>query len=64
MQEVLDDAMRLRMSVIRCWAFCDGADEWNALQPTPGERCLPTVSVHGWAANVAMRTPSTKAHPV
>ncbi|EFJ50520.1 hypothetical protein VOLCADRAFT_58383, partial [Volvox carteri f. nagariensis] len=35
--EVLDDARRLNLTVLRCWAFCDGPDEWNALQPEPGK---------------------------
>ncbi|GIL85341.1 hypothetical protein Vretifemale_13826 [Volvox reticuliferus] len=35
--EVLDDASRLNLTVIRCWAFCDGTDEWNALHPEPGK---------------------------
>ncbi len=34
--EVLDDAKQLNLTVLRCWAFCDGPDEWNALQPEPG----------------------------
>ncbi|GLC65636.1 hypothetical protein PLESTF_000321400 [Pleodorina starrii] len=35
--EVLDDAKRLKLTVLRCWAFCDGAEEWNALQPELGK---------------------------
>jgi mannan endo-1,4-beta-mannosidase len=25
------------LTVVRCWAFCDGAEQWNALQPRAGE---------------------------
>jgi len=35
--EVLIDAANMNLKVIRAWAFCDGADEWNALQRAPGE---------------------------
>ncbi len=34
--QVLDQAKAAGLTVIRTWAFCDGA-EWNALQPAPGE---------------------------
>ncbi|KAK9820156.1 hypothetical protein WJX72_006760 [[Myrmecia] bisecta] len=34
--EVLDAARKAGLTVIRTWAFCDG-QEWNALQPKPGE---------------------------
>ena len=33
---MLDQAKAAGLTVIRTWAFCDGA-EWNALQPAPGE---------------------------
>ncbi|PNH11553.1 Mannan endo-1,4-beta-mannosidase 8, partial [Tetrabaena socialis] len=35
--EVLDDAQRLKLTVLRVWAFCDGREEWNAVQTAPGE---------------------------
>ncbi|KAK9846590.1 hypothetical protein WJX81_007289 [Elliptochloris bilobata] len=34
--EVLDETRAAGLSVVRTWAFADGA-EWNALQPAPGE---------------------------
>ena len=37
--EVLDDAKAAGLTVVRTWAFNDGP-EWNALQPSPGERSL------------------------
>lgn len=30
----LDDAAAAGLTVVRCWAFCDGA-QWNALQVSP-----------------------------
>ncbi|KAK9797750.1 hypothetical protein WJX73_006133 [Symbiochloris irregularis] len=33
--EVLDAVQQAGLTVIRTWAFCDG-EEWNALQPSPG----------------------------
>ena len=33
---MLDETRAAGLSVLRTWAFCDGA-EWNALQPAPGE---------------------------
>ncbi len=33
---VLDRAVEMELNTIRTWAFCDGPDEWNALQPAPG----------------------------
>jgi mannan endo-1,4-beta-mannosidase len=35
-REVLDKAKALGATVVRTWAFNDGADQWNALQPAPG----------------------------
>ena len=32
---VLEDLSRSGVSVVRTWAFADGPDEWNALQPAP-----------------------------
>ena len=32
----MDETRASGMSVLRTWAFCDGA-EWTALQPAPGE---------------------------
>jgi hypothetical protein len=29
---VLDDAAAAGLTVVRLWAFADGADQWNALQ--------------------------------
>jgi hypothetical protein len=29
---VLNDAAAAGLTVLRCWAFCDGEDQWNALQ--------------------------------
>ena len=34
--EVLGEAKELGLTVVRTWAFNDGADEWNALQTAPG----------------------------
>lgn len=34
--DVFDAAARLNMTVMRTWAFADGAAEWNALQPRAG----------------------------
>ena len=34
--EVLEEAAGLGLTVVRTWAFNDGADEWNALQVAPG----------------------------
>lgn len=34
--EVLEDAKEMRLTVVRTWAFNDGAGEWNALQTAPG----------------------------
>ncbi|MDP6539417.1 MAG: cellulase family glycosylhydrolase [Planctomycetota bacterium] len=34
--EVLDEAAALGLSVLRTWAFNDGAAQWNALQIAPG----------------------------
>jgi len=35
--EVLETAAEMNLKVIRAWAFCDGEDQWNALQTAPGE---------------------------
>ena len=35
--EVLDAAVEMGLNAIRTWAFNDGPEEWNALQPVPGE---------------------------
>lgn len=35
--EVLDKAVDRGLNTLRTWAFNDGADEWNALQPAAGE---------------------------
>lgn len=34
--EVLEEAKEMRLSVVRTWAFNDGDDQWNALQTAPG----------------------------
>ena len=34
--QVLDAAAQLEITVIRTWAFCDGEEEWQAVQPKPG----------------------------
>lgn len=34
--EVQDEAVTMGLTVLRTWAFNDGADEWNALQTSPG----------------------------
>ncbi len=34
--EVLDAAVELGITVIRTWGFSDGSEEWNALQRQPG----------------------------
>lgn len=34
--DVLDAAVELDVTVIRAWAFCDGPEEWQAMQPEPG----------------------------
>ena len=34
--EVLDAAAELGITVIRTWGFSDGSTEWNALQREPG----------------------------
>lgn len=31
------DAQKLGLNALRTWAFSDGADEWNAIQPHLGE---------------------------
>lgn len=33
---VLDDLEAAGVTVVRTWAFNDGPDQWNALQPSPG----------------------------
>ena len=33
---VLDDCAASGLTVLRTWAFADGPDQWNALQPAPG----------------------------
>ena len=39
------------LSVIRTWAFCDG-EEWNALQPQPGQPMQPAAQrIPGSAAD-------------
>lgn len=35
--EVLDAAVQLHLTVVRAWAFNDGAEQWQALQTEPGE---------------------------
>ncbi|MEW5312298.1 MAG: hypothetical protein WDW38_003942 [Sanguina aurantia] len=35
--EVLDAAVQLHLTVLRAWAFNDGAEQWQALQTGPGE---------------------------
>ena len=34
-ESVLKDLSHSGVSVVRTWAFADGPDEWNALQPAP-----------------------------
>ncbi len=34
--EIFNDAAAMGLKVIRTWAFNDGADQWNALQTSPG----------------------------
>lgn len=34
--DVLEDAAAIGLKVVRTWAFCDGADQWQALQTAPG----------------------------
>lgn len=34
--EVLDAAVQLHLTVLRAWAFNDGAEQWQALQTQPG----------------------------
>ncbi len=34
--EVIEEAAAMGMTVLRTWAFNDGADQWNALQVRPG----------------------------
>lgn len=34
--EVLDAAVQLHLTVLRAWAFNDGAEQWQALQTGPG----------------------------
>lgn len=34
--EVLDAAVQLHLTVLRAWAFNDGAEQWQALQTEPG----------------------------
>jgi mannan endo-1,4-beta-mannosidase len=34
--EVLDKAQQLGLTVLRTWAFSDGAQQWRALQRAPG----------------------------
>lgn len=33
--QTLDDAQSMNLKVLRIWAFCDGAQEWNSLQYAP-----------------------------
>eukprot|EP00198_Chlamydomonas_reinhardtii_P000888 XP_001690223.1 carbohydrate hydrolase-related protein [Chlamydomonas reinhardtii] len=53
--EVLDDAQRLNLTVLRCWAFCDGPDEWNALQREPGQLCEHVLEGLDWLVEEAGR---------
>lgn len=51
--EILDTAVELGLNTIRTWAFNDGADQWNALQPRPGEhdaRVLEALDYVVWQA--------------
>lgn len=34
--EVLDAAVQLHLTVVRAWAFNDGAEQWQSLQTEPG----------------------------
>lgn len=41
------------LSVVRCWAFCDGPTQWNALQPRPGEFDPRVLGALDWVVNAA-----------
>ncbi|KAG2425378.1 hypothetical protein HXX76_013792 [Chlamydomonas incerta] len=53
--EVLDDAQRLNLTVLRIWAFCDGPDEWNALQREPGQLSEHVLEGLDWLIEEAGR---------
>ncbi|QDG53879.1 hypothetical protein FIV42_24985 [Persicimonas caeni] len=51
--EVLDTAVQFGLNTVRTWAFNDGEDQWNALQPRPGEhdeRVLEALDYVVWQA--------------
>jgi hypothetical protein len=54
--EVLDAAAAAGLTVLRLWAFNDGADQWNALQTSPGEEhsCIGTSLLEQSHAHVVL----------
>jgi hypothetical protein len=57
--DTLDAIDRMGLTVVRTWAFADGEQEWNALQPQPGTPCtghhLVTCLASGARAIAAFR---------
>lgn len=43
------------LTVVRCWAFADGAATWNALQPRPGELDERVLRALDWLLDAAGR---------
>jgi mannan endo-1,4-beta-mannosidase len=41
------------LTVVRCWAFCDGAEKWNALQPQPGQLDERVFQALDWLLDAA-----------
>lgn len=50
---VLDSAASLGVTVLRTWAFSDGADEWRALQREPGAYDANTLVALDWVISQA-----------
>jgi mannan endo-1,4-beta-mannosidase len=51
--QLLDTAADAGLNTLRTWAFNDGEDQWNALQPRPGvhdERVLEALDYVVWQA--------------
>lgn len=52
---MLDAAAAAGLTVIRTWAFNEGAAQWNALQPAPGQFCDRVFRALDWVVAEAGR---------